>query len=72
MVESEDGRYCIYSDHLTALAHERQISDDVVKDNELLKGRIERLRDALDRIESLSTIETVEITKIAREALKEG
>lgn len=39
-----------YAELETALAHERQISDDVVKDNEILKGRIERLRDALGNI----------------------
>ena len=78
MVESDDGRYCLYSDHLQELAHEKQISDDVVKDNEILKGRIERLRDALGGIKAVATLDAiceatnVKIIKIAREALKEG
>ena len=36
-----------------------------------LKAENKRLREALDRIESMATIENTEIQKIAREALKE-
>jgi hypothetical protein len=36
-----------------------------------LKEENQRLREALDRIESMATIENTEIQKIAREALKE-
>ncbi len=43
MREYPNGDYVLYSDHLKELAHERQISDDVVKDNEILKGRIAEL-----------------------------
>jgi|GEM_PF-5602291 len=37
-----------------------------------LKAENKRLREALDRIESMATIENTEIQKIAREALKEA
>ena len=36
-----------------------------------LEAENQRLREALDRIESMATIENTEIQKIAREALKE-
>ena len=38
---------------------------------EELEAENKRLREALDRIESMATIENTEIQKIAREALKE-
>ena len=41
-------------------------------DYEELEAENRRLRDALDRIESMATIENTEIQKIAREALKEA
>ena len=37
-----------------------------------LEAENQRLREALDRIESMATIENTEIQKIAREALKEA
>ena len=39
---------------------------------EELEAENKRLREALDRIESMATIENTEIQKIAREALKEA
>ena len=38
---------------------------------EELEAENERLREALDRIESMATIENTEIQKIAREALSQ-
>ena len=37
-----------------------------------LRAENKRLREALDRIESMATIENTEIQKIAQEALKEA
>ena len=39
---------------------------------EELEAENKRLREALDRIESMATIENTEIQKIAREAMKEA
>ena len=43
-----------------------------INDVDWLIAEVKRLREALDRIESMATIENTEIQKIAREALKEA
>lgn len=45
------------------------MAEDRIKE---LEAENKRLREALDRIESMATIENTEIQKIAREALKEA
>jgi len=46
--------------------------DKLTKRVKELEAENQRLREALDRIESMATIENTEIQKIAREALKEA
>ena len=43
----------------------------IEEERDRLEAENQRLREALDRIESMATIENTEIQKIAREALKE-
>ena len=48
------------------------IAVTMCKQKNKLEAENKRLREALDRIESMATIENTEIQKIAREALKEA
>ena len=49
MRKDPDGDYVLYSDHEAALAHERQISDDVVKDLEIARTYNLELQEKLER-----------------------
>ncbi len=52
--------------------YSQQTVDALTAERDKLEAENKRLREALDRIESMATIENTEIQKIAREALKEA
>ena len=69
----------LLADYLDAAADRRreygysqQTVDALTAERGKLEAENKRLREALDRIESMATIENTEIQKIAREALKEA
>ena len=59
------------ADRRREYGYSQQTVDALTVERDKLKAENKRLREALDRIESMATIENTEIQKIAREALKE-
>ena len=60
------------ADRRREYGYSQQTVDALTVERDKLEEENQRLREALDRIESMATIENTEIQKIAREALKEA